>query len=94
MLVQVTRVPALIASDEGLKPPPLTDMLAEPVALQLGSGVGLGEGLALGDGLGLGETPEVCAQPEPTVPTKRRAQLTASHHFRGRRLSGLFLAED
>ena len=58
MFVQVTRVPALMFSVLGLNAPPLIVMLALPVGLQNGRGVGvglaLGEGLALGDGLAFG----------------------------------------
>jgi hypothetical protein len=57
VLVQVTRVAALMVSENGLKPPPPPAIvtLAVLVKAQLGSGLGLGDGLALGDGLGLGD---------------------------------------
>jgi hypothetical protein len=63
VLVHVTRVLALIVSELGLNrpPPPAIDMLAVPVGMQLGCGLGLGDvpGLGLGDvpGLGLGDVP-------------------------------------
>jgi hypothetical protein len=55
VLVQVTRVAGLMVSELGLKepPPPAMDILAVPIGLQLG--IGLGDGLVPGDGLGLGE---------------------------------------
>jgi hypothetical protein len=58
-LVQVTRVVALMVSEEGLNepPPPAIDMLAVPVGTQLGCGLGEGLELGPGEGLGLGEIP-------------------------------------
>jgi hypothetical protein len=70
---QVTRVLALMVSEVGLKepPPPAIDMLALPVGMQpgwglglgLGEGLGLGDGLALGEGLGLGPWASVTFAP-------------------------------
>jgi hypothetical protein len=56
-LVQVTRVAGLIVNEVGLNepPPPAIDILAIPMGLQLGWGLGLGEGLVPGEGLGLGD---------------------------------------
>jgi hypothetical protein len=55
VLVQVTRVAALIVSEDGLNepPPPAIDMLALAIGLQFGDG--LGDGLVPGDGDGLAE---------------------------------------
>ena len=46
-----------MVSEFGLNepPPPKIVMLAVPIGLQLGCGLGLGEELGPGDGLGLGE---------------------------------------
>lgn len=80
VLLQVTRVPALMLSELGLNELPLIDMLAVPVGLQFGSGVGLalgeglGEGLALGDGLGLG--PCACVKAAPAL--RQKAERTAT----------------
>jgi hypothetical protein len=57
VLVQVTRVPASMASKLGLKepPPPAIVTLENAIGSQIGCGLGLGLGLwpGLGDGLGL-----------------------------------------
>lgn len=61
MLVQVTRVPALIVSRLGLNgpPPPVIATLEIEVASQVGCGLGLGDTPGVGEALGLGETPGV-----------------------------------
>lgn len=55
VLVQVTRVPVLMVSENGLKAPPPAAIVTLEVLVkaQPGIGIGLGDGLALGDGLGL-----------------------------------------
>ena len=59
VLVQVTRVAALMVRELGLKepPPPAMFMLAVPVGTQLG--IGLGDGLGEVPGLGLGDGEEL-----------------------------------
>ena len=55
VLVQVTRVAALMVSENGLKAPPPPAIVTFAVLVNAQPGSGLGDGLAFGEGLGLGE---------------------------------------
>ena len=79
MLVQVTRVLALMFRVVGLNEPPPPAMVIVVLAIGLQPGDGLG--LTLGEGLGLGETPVTAPCVAWVLMLSRMAPAVTTTHF-------------